>query len=331
MIGSQGMVLRRVVVEASCRALSSVVFALVVTLGLACNVEPFDYSGYPCPCADGFRCECDECVAESLPPRACVADAGVEVEMVFRDPGVFTWDAPAACTELQIRAWGAGGGRGMGPRLAGAGGFARGTVSVTPGESLRIAVGGSGGTATFGTQGSGGVNGGGHGGNGSRFSGGGGGGFTGVFRGDVSQENALVVAGGGGGSGGGAEEEPGAGGGTTGQDGGGLGGTQSMGGAAGGSMGGPTPGSALMGGNGGSPGGGDGGGGGGAGYFGGGGGGAANADAVGGGGGSGYVHPAATNPLLETGNRTTPGGETQPDRETAGNAEAAGAVLLDCL
>jgi hypothetical protein len=87
-------------------------------------------------------------------------------------------------------------------RFGGAGGFTRATVTVTPGETLTIVVGGAGvrnttvsalGAAAYG-------------GGGAPRSGsvlcavGGGGGYTGVFRGAPAQGTALAIAGGGGGA-----------------------------------------------------------------------------------------------------------------------------------
>jgi hypothetical protein len=104
-----------------------------------------------------------------------------------------------------------------------------------------------------------------------------------------------------------------------------------MGGAAGGTLGSPTPGTALQGGNGGVQGGGDGGGGGGGGYFGGGGGSGANSDAFSGGGGSGFVHASATGIVLTTGNQASPAREGDSVRMNAGDVNADGAVLVDCM
>jgi len=50
---------------------------------------------------------------------------------------------PAGCAQLEIKAWGAGGGRGA-AGAGGGGGFATGVISVTPGESLEVLVGGGG-------------------------------------------------------------------------------------------------------------------------------------------------------------------------------------------
>tara|TARA_Y100000004_G_scaffold18998_1_gene19541 strand:- start:15 stop:1586 length:1572 start_codon:yes stop_codon:yes gene_type:complete len=153
-----------------------------------------------------------------------------------------SYTVPSGLTSLNVTAWGAGGGgdRPQYPNVyGGGGGFAKGTLAVTPGQSLTIVVGEGGGTrlsatnthstGAFGGDGPGDSgepvgqrNGGGTG----RGGAGGGGGLTGVFTGAVDQSNdcrATVIAGAGGG--GGADgpalgAEGGAGGGLTGVAGG---------------------------------------------------------------------------------------------------------------
>lgn len=243
-----------------------------------------------------------------------------------------TWQVPAGVYQINVKSWGAGGGGGGGGSAqpggdGGGAGYTNSTLSVTPGETLTIRVGGSGsGGAVVGTV----------------SSGGGGGGYSGVFRNTTS----LIIAAGGGGGGGGDNQAGapaggagGVGGGSNGGSGsggggsvtGGSGGTQSAGGSAGSGAGSPTAGSSLAGGDGGHltgsripggtngggrGGGGDsgiyrsGGGGGGAGYYGGGGGGAGNASntsGAGGGGGSGYGDTTTS------GSGTTPGNNTDSD------------------
>lgn len=243
--------------------------------------------------------------------------------------GMTTYHVPAACTTLAVRAWGAGAGEAQGGSLAAAGGFAFARVDVTPGEDLTVVVAGPGGTSTSGAGGSGGVPGGGAGGTAGR-GGGGGGGFSGVFRGAMTQANALVIAGGGGGPGAGTtgSGHGGAGGGATGEANVGAGaggpGTQTAGGAGGAAP--ATAGTALMGGIGGPRS--DGGGGGGGGYFGGGGGQGASTDGGGGGGGSGYAN--GRDVVLITGQGTVPANADDPDRGTAGSPGRPGAVFLSC-
>ncbi|MFJ1965475.1 glycine-rich domain-containing protein [Streptomyces massasporeus] len=194
---------------------------------------------------------------------------------------------PSGVTSLDVRAWGEGG-RGNSMAYGGAGGFVAGTLKVTPGEALSLAVGGPGfGDALGGKGGSGGER----------------GGNSSAVR--TSGGSALIVAGGGGGGGGDvAHGQAGTAGGENGQDGsekdrGGKGATGAKGGAAGGN--GAAGADHAKGGAGGAGGAGRyGGGGGGAGYAGGGGGtGAETGSSTGndpttgsGGGGSSYAEPA---------------------------------------
>lgn len=179
----------------------------------------------------------------------------------------------------RVFAVGAGGGRSIVRSVSGgSGGAAQGITTFYSGETYILRIGGAGQDG-----GSGGFSGGGNGG-GGHGRGGGGGGLTGLFKGSVSQSNAIIIAGGGGGgsndpatggSGGGASGGRGSNGGRA-----GGGGTQSGGGNG---TGGGQDGSALQGGTGAA--------GGGGGYFGGGGGqyvGGCCADGAGG-GGSGFL------------------------------------------
>jgi hypothetical protein len=198
---------------------------------------------------------------------------------------------PADVTSITVYASGARGGDGWSVDGAGSvkgfgglGGNVQATLTVTPGETLYIYVGGAGEDATT-SPGAGGWNGGGDGGGSDAgYSGGGGGGASDIRRGgDALTDRILVAAGGGSGSGwciSGAGNG-GHGGGEVGEDGEmcediavGTGGTESAGGSTGGIFGsGGTP-----------PDDGRGGGAGGGGWYGGG-----ASDGSGGGGGSSYV------------------------------------------
>ncbi|MFD5483162.1 hypothetical protein [Streptomyces hawaiiensis] len=198
------------------------------------------------------------------------------------------FDVPAGVTSLDVRAWGEGG-AGNSMASGGAGGFVAGTLKVTPGEALSVAVAGlNAGDALGGKGGSSGAD---RGGNSSAIR--------------TSGGSALVVAGGGGGGGGDiAYGQAGAAGGESGQDAsekgrGGKGATGAKGGAGTGN--GAAGADHAKGGAGGAGGAGRyGGGGGGAGYAGGGGGtGAETGSSTGndpttgsGGGGSSYAEPA---------------------------------------
>jgi len=229
-------------------------------------------------------------------------------QQIFTTPGADTFEVPAGITSITIKCWGAGGGSGasddalansFGER-GGGGGFAQGTITVTPLDTLTIHVGGKGGGGTWVSTGGG----------------GGGGGRSSVYNGATP----YIVAAAGGGGGGGDNSNA-----ASGVGGVGGGGTQSAGGAlgTGGSNG--TAGASLAGGNGGNSGaatgnggennggitaGGDagnivtanfaGGGGGGSGYFGGGGGGGSVSGSAGGGGGGGGSNYVSGTDIVNT-------------------------------
>ena len=231
--------------------------------------------------------------------------------------------SPVAVT---VRAWGAAGGNGSygAGNSSGAGGYARGTVTLQPGTTYYFYVG-QGGFGPASTTGNGGNGGWPNGGYGSRgdASGAGGGGMTmlskALFSTGMSDSDILLIAGAGGGSTG-FQASAGAGGGTTGQNSNiATGGTQSVGGT--------TNGAKLAGGN--SPGSrtttsenDDGGGGGG--YY---GGGSGIGDGVPGAGGSGYFNPSlVSSSTLTTGtNATAPNPESLlPAGYAMGKADISG-------
>jgi hypothetical protein len=222
---------------------------------------------------------------------------------------------PAGVHHVTVQASGAQGGTGVQALVAGGyGGTTRATISVTPGESLAVFVGGRGANGTQSGLGapaaSGGFNGGGDG-SAADNVGGGGGGASDVRQGGSALTDRVAVAGGGGGSGAGnSSGAGGAGGGLTGGNGvtvnnstGGTGGKQAAGGA-----GGNVNGAAGQSGVGGASGVGGitvSGGGGGGGYFGGGGGGGSvNLSTSGGGGGSSFATNSATNVTQQQGERS---------------------------
>lgn len=94
--------------------------------------------------------------------------------------GVQTWTAPACATTVVFEAWGAQGSQG-----GGQGGYAKGTMTVTPGQTYEIYVGGQGGWNGGGT------------GNGGRH----GGGASDIRLGGSTLNDRILVAGGGGGEG----------------------------------------------------------------------------------------------------------------------------------
>ena len=128
---------------------------------------------------------------------------------------------PAGACRIRIEVFGAAGGHGGTSGAPGAGSRATAEFTVTPGEALRVRVGGWGGDAVGSTPGAGGWNGGGAGGkardHGGR-AGSGGGGASDVRRGgDGFEHRILVGAGGSGGAGGGIGGPVGTGGGSGGE------------------------------------------------------------------------------------------------------------------
>jgi hypothetical protein len=199
--------------------------------------------------------------------------------------GTHDFIVPAGTTSVTLDLRGGQGGPGNGSRRAAA--RVMGTLSVTPGEVLRLVVGGAGGNG----QGSAGFNGGGDLGTSESLAGTGGG-ATDVRRNGTTLNHRVVVAGG---SGGGSQDGSGAGGSGGAPDGGsglgdftgGGGGTQSAGGVGGASDSGLATGEAGSLGQGGAASVNGFGGGGGGGFYGGGGAGARNIPTEGGGGGGG--------------------------------------------
>ena len=231
--------------------------------------------------------------------------------------GVQTFRVPAGVTSVTIETYGAQGGAGHSNLVGGKGGYAKGNLSVTPGEVLSLYVGGQGGNANsysgIGVTVPGGYNGGGIGGYDNSVPGAKGGGGGGASDVRNSGGTRVIIAGGGGGSGYGSIG--GDGGGTNGGTApdfngaiGGTGGTQSSGGAA--YIGrGATAGSLYTGGNGSTNQNAYAGAGGGGGYYGGGGGSSVNNHGnghnAGGGGGSSYiggVTSSTTTSDLQSGN-----------------------------
>lgn len=277
----------------------------------------------------------------------------------YTTPGTDTFVVPAGVTSITVKMWGGGGGGGGGSTNSdggpgGGAGYTRATLSVTPGETLNIGVGGGGTAGTFSSGGAGNNSG----------DGGGGGGHSEVNRAGTP----LLIAGGGGGGGGGDNSgntdggEGGAAGGTSGSTGGsssnapgGGGGTAGSGGSGGDSSGnGGSNGSSEQGGdggngsdsegdgdggqnNGGANGGGHGGtgdfggngfgagGGGGGGYYGGGGGSSSiSGNRGGGGGGGGSSYTTGTSTTNTAGSGTTPGNSGDSDRSGSGVGGAGG-------
>ena len=131
-----------------------------------------------------------------------------------------TFVVPVGVNSVQVECWGASGGDGnnLSQQPGGGGGYAAGTLSVTPGETLSLFVGGEGTRSNISPI-AGGFNGGGEAynyGNVSWYCAGGGG-ATDVRVGGTTLEDRVLVAGGGGGGGGSGSHAYGGGG-----DGGGI-------------------------------------------------------------------------------------------------------------
>jgi len=167
-----------------------------------------------------------------------VSAAGTNGSQTFNYTGAQqTLTVPAGVTAVSIEAYGAQGGtaRSGNGNLGGKGGYAKGNLAVTPGQTLYVYVGGQGGGAYNTILEGAGWNGGGH----SNGSGDGGGGASDIRVSGIALSNRVIVAGGGGGNGW-YSYAGGAGGGLTGAAGGnttnsnaaygGGGGTQSAGG-----------------------------------------------------------------------------------------------------
>ena len=137
-------------------------------------------------------------------------DSRVATELEFTGSPQ-TYVVPAGICRLRVDLVGGAGGQGGTAGTPGAGAEAVAVVAVTPGETLRVRVGGWGGEAVGSTPGAGGWNGGGDGGkalgnrtDGPGKAGGGGGGATDIRQGGDGLEHRIIVAAGGaGGAGGG--------------------------------------------------------------------------------------------------------------------------------
>ncbi len=265
-------------------------------------------------CPDAYSTSADVIVIAAIPDSLVYTFTGSPE----------TWTIPGGITEIRIKAWGAQGninsGFGNNSGAGGLGGYAEGSLSVSPGDVINIYVGGQNGynggaTGGAGTDGDG-------------APGGNGGGASDVRIGGTAHVNRVIVAGGGGGAGGNSQSngwiggDGGTGGyanGSAGENGetpshhaggAGLGGTQTAGGLGGdGYVGDGLPGSLGSGGTGNDGHGtwGGGGGGGGGGYYGGGGGGGGYGGSGGGGGGGSTYIGGVTSTSTANGIRTGDG------------------------
>ena len=259
-------------------------------------------------------------------PTTCGTGVAAAGSCTYSNAGATVFAVPSGVTSIDVDVYGAQGANGAMYYLTadpnapgGLGGQTTATLNVTPGDVLKVNVGGQGAVSSgYNAGGAGGFNGGARGGFGDYQSGGGGGGASDIRNGAYGATDRLVVAGGGGGGGGrgfncGGQTAGGNGGGAAGTAGcsvpGGQGGVGGTGGAAGGDTCGAGPGAGLAGGPANGGGGGSGtsaGGGGGGGGYGGGGGGGGNScgrNSSGGGGGGGFGPAGATlTPGVRSGN-----------------------------
>ena len=220
---------------------------------------------------------------------------------------VQTFTVPAGITSISVDAYGASGATGA--DQTGKGGRVQANLTVTPGDTLNIYVGGS---RVY--QGSvvsqGGWNGGGNGPSSSNYGGVGfpGGGATDIRIGGTALSNRVIVAGGGGGpaNGSGAGGDGGGLVGQSGTNGGGGGGSQTTGGARASGHSSYLGGSGVLG-QGGAGSANSGGGGGG--YYGGGGGSFTQSNGLSGGGGSSYTDPTLSSSVVHTQGAQTGSGQ----------------------
>ena len=240
------------------------------------------------------------------------AEAASNSKQIFNYTGApQTLTIPAGVTSITIEAWGAQGGSSQ-TGVGGKGGYSKGDLAVTPGETINIYVGGRGNAGTSVALINGGYNGGGY--TYAYTAGayaGSGGGASDVRKGGTNLANRVIVAGGGGGTGfySSIAYTGGHGGGTTGGSGTqysgytvATGGSQIAGGAAGATSSYSQPGSLGIGGNSTATGGNWNGSGGGGGYY---GGGSGAAVGSGGGGGSSFIG-GVTNGQTIAGNASMP-------------------------
>jgi hypothetical protein len=160
-------------------------------------------------------------VAACTPVKPPPAEPEV-IEVPFEFTGApVEWEVPAGVDEIEVTAFGAGGGHGFASAsngvdtdaatggTSGLGGSVIATVAVAPGEVLQVRVGGRGGDGGSGSAGVAGFNGGGEGGHeidscvgvDLAISGGGGGGSSDLRQEPFGDSERVVVAGGGGGGG----------------------------------------------------------------------------------------------------------------------------------
>jgi outer membrane protein OmpA-like peptidoglycan-associated protein len=142
-------------------------------------------------------------IAAGLTLGMPAAHAVTDTEWQYDDPGHYTWTVPAGVHLIDVELWGAYGGGASPGTSGGAPAYVEGFLTVTPGSTYHIFVGGTGDdrSAVDGAPHGGGYNGGGDGGaKGVNGSGGGGGGATDMRYDEDAMFDRVAVAAGGGGS-----------------------------------------------------------------------------------------------------------------------------------
>lgn len=77
------------------------------------------------------------------------ADRGKPISITYYTSGTNTYTVPAGCTKLFIQLQGGGGGSAGYCESGGAGGYAEGIYSVTPGATYTVTIGGGGGSVGY--------------------------------------------------------------------------------------------------------------------------------------------------------------------------------------
>ena len=135
---------------------------------------------------------CSSSTGTSVNVTSC-GTIGSNTQTFAYSGSVAQWVVPGGVCKVRIEVWGAQGGDPSTGR-AGRGGYAKGELDVTAGETLYVYVGGQGTTTAGGWNGGGGPG-------GSTVEFGGGGGASDVRQGGTSLNQRVIVAGGGGGAG----------------------------------------------------------------------------------------------------------------------------------
>ena len=123
-------------------------------LGVLNGVPAFGQATINCPSnitVNNASNACGATVNYSAVTASCSGGSGTTTLNYNYTGGVQTFTVPAGVTSLSLQAWGGQGRTSIsGNATGGRGGYATGTLAVTPGQLIRIYVGGGGGVS-FGT------------------------------------------------------------------------------------------------------------------------------------------------------------------------------------